>query len=183
MPISAHGTAAEKGSLILGMIFRRPLGRMLSRVQRLSWGEAEAELAEAEQDVQEALHEAARPLPAGDAAQPAHRARIERVVQDAAMWGFRLRESGVEHFPETRISWAGEDRPRLLVIGTPGAGKYTVGVLGEPADHDPGNMKLRDLVDQLVDDGQRSADQGSDTEADDVGAPRPDADASSPRSS
>jgi hypothetical protein len=137
-------------ALALGFIFRRPLGTLLARVRTLTWGQTQAKLADAANDVQETLEEIAQPLPPGDDASTAYRARIERVVQDATMWGFRLRDTGVTQFPKIRILWADRDRPRLIYAGSPAEGKYEVSAIGDPDPDDPQNLKLGAYVSRLI---------------------------------
>ncbi|MFC5183691.1 hypothetical protein [Actinomadura harenae] len=136
-------------AVLLGVIFRRSLGRLLSRVQRVSWGEAQADLADATHDVQESLDGLTQTGPDDEQPDPAYRQQLEQVVHDAARWGFRLHGTGVTEFPNLRILWAGDNRPRLIYTGSPDS-EYEVYVIGGPSLADPGNNKLREYIDRFV---------------------------------
>lgn len=104
-------------AVVLGLVFRRPLGGLLARIRKLRYREAEAELAEAQEAVEDAAKEAARPLPTEAEEGPQeNRERIDRLLKEAAEWGYRLsmtRPSLVP--PNIRVSWEGE-QPRLQVV-------------------------------------------------------------------
>lgn len=109
-------------AITLGIIFRRSLGQLLSRVRRLKWGEGEAELAElaeATEDVQQAIEEVGKPLPEEESERDAtYRARIERLVQDAAEWGIKLGALGWDTAaPILTIEWEG-NQPHLQVTAS-----------------------------------------------------------------
>ncbi|GLY80517.1 hypothetical protein Airi01_087840 [Actinoallomurus iriomotensis] len=85
----------------------------------MKWGEKEAELAElaeATNDVREAVREATAPLPEdAQEREAAQRERIERLMRDAASWGFRLAQRRPnEPPPKFEIDWDG-DLPLLMV--------------------------------------------------------------------
>ncbi|GLY80735.1 hypothetical protein Airi01_090020 [Actinoallomurus iriomotensis] len=105
-------------ALALGLVFRRPLTQLLGRVHKLRWGEKEAELTglvEAASDVQEAVKAAASPLPQdGTESEHARRERIERLMRDAATWGFNLSAVlGLRKMPEMRLQWSA-DQPVIV---------------------------------------------------------------------
>lgn len=109
-------------AIVLGIIFRRSVGRLLGRVRRLKWREGEAELAdlaEATEDVQQAVEEVGKPLPEDETERAAaYRSRIERLVQDAVAWGTKLGEQGWNNAqPSLKIEWDG-DQPRLRLIAS-----------------------------------------------------------------
>lgn len=106
-------------AVLLGFVFRRPLTELLDRVRRLKWGEKEAELAalaEATRDVEDAVEKASRPLP-GDAEESSqqNRERIERLVRDAASWGFSVGKVGDRaDLPRMSIDWNDVGSPHLV---------------------------------------------------------------------
>jgi hypothetical protein len=100
-------------AIVLGLIFRPSLVQLLGRVRRLKWGEKEAELAElaeAANDVQEAVAEAAAPLPDNaEQREAVQRERIERLMRDSAQWGFRIGQTSPDITDaEFVINWDGE---------------------------------------------------------------------------
>jgi hypothetical protein len=103
---------------MLGLIFRRSLVQLLGRVRKLRWGEKEAELAELAEvtrEIEEAVNEAVKPLPADtEESDRQSRKRIERLLQYAAEYGFHIgRFTNASSFPKTRLEW-NEDQPRLV---------------------------------------------------------------------
>jgi hypothetical protein len=126
-------------AVVLGLVFRTPLIRLLARVRRFRWREAEAELAEAAEAVEEAAKEAAAPLPPGveESAQE-NRERIDRLLIEAAEWGFQLaavRPGPVP--PNIRVKWE-SGQPRLQVF-------YRKEALLRGANRD-----ISDLMDELI---------------------------------
>ncbi|MDN3360023.1 hypothetical protein, partial [Actinomadura sp. DC4] len=72
-----------------------------------------ADLASATEDVQQAIEEVGKPLPEEESERAAiYRARIERLVQDAAAWGAKLGSGRKDRAPRLTIEWEG-DQPHL----------------------------------------------------------------------
>lgn len=91
-------------ALFLGLIFRHPVSALIGRVRHLSWGDVQAELDGATQNVQEAVRDAARShLPEPDADQ---KSRIEYAVQEAVNLGFTSgRKTDCPTAPAVQIKW------------------------------------------------------------------------------
>lgn len=145
-------------AVLLGLVFRRPLTELLDRVRRLKWGEKEAELAalaEATQGVEDAVEAATRPLPTNDEeSSQQNRERVERLVKEAASWGFAAGKIGRAELSDLVIDWDDPGRPRVVLqnqyvlpgiyASTP-SGDITGGVritglrVGTPRLHDNGD--------------------------------------------
>ena len=106
-------------AVLLGLVFRRPLTELLDRIRRLKWGEKEAELAafaDATQGVEDAIEAATRPLPAnGEESSQQNRERVERLVKEAASWGFEAGKIGSADLCDLVIDWDAPDRPRVVL--------------------------------------------------------------------
>jgi hypothetical protein len=78
-----------------------------------------AELAEAKEDVQQAIEEVGKPLPDEEDERLAiYRSRMERLVRDAVAWGKKLGSLGWEQkFPSVEIEWNG-DQPHLRLVAS-----------------------------------------------------------------
>jgi hypothetical protein len=108
--------------LVLALVYRPSIILLLSRLKRFKWGDREAELQDIEaaaSNVEVALQAATEPLPEDSALQEEQlRDRIERVMAEAAQWGFTLgRMAEVRALPGLGVSWDAGSRPQLKADG------------------------------------------------------------------
>jgi hypothetical protein len=91
-------------------------GQVASRETEVSALGATAKLGaivqQAEEDVQEAIAEAAE-IPQGEDAERQQRERIEEVMRTAAAWGYAMAQVGFRSAPVPVIEWDG-DSPKIL---------------------------------------------------------------------
>lgn len=164
-------------AVLLGLVFRRPLTELLDRIRRLKWGEKEAELAvalAATQDVEEAVEEAAKPLPAdSEVGSRQNRERIERLVRDAASWGFSVGKVGDRNdLPRLGIDWDDDNRPHMVVGSRPDPiFRYLLAVSAGARKNLPRFADVVSLYEQLQNTSGRPDRPDDDDGPDPVGAP------------
>jgi hypothetical protein len=109
-------------AVILALVFRRPITELIGRLPRLTWGDKEAELAEvaeAKEQVQEAVEQAAKPTPEGYL--PIDRDQLRRILQSTVQLGFKTGRTSATAPPRLSVEW-NENEP-LVILTLPEVGR------------------------------------------------------------
>jgi hypothetical protein len=111
-------------AVILGLLFRTSVAALLGRLRKAVWGDKQAEFGainSATREVEQSIQKAALPDSAGaDGNDAARRERMDRLMRDAAGWGFQLARafSGAQSMPEFDIEWV-DDHARVTISPSP----------------------------------------------------------------
>ena len=111
-------------AVVLGLMFRRSLIALIGRIRKFRVREVEAELALVEETsaVETALKEATQPPPRDGAyTEMEQRERVERLLESAAQWGFRIRGlfPDSDRLPPVQVAWADDGSTQLRVAAGP----------------------------------------------------------------